>query len=51
MIWKLYEQKATAMAPPIASGQLMPSDSISRNAPTRAMNRYVAGRLPVSSRL
>ena len=46
IIWKLYEQNPMAMAPPMARSQSTPRDSISRKPPSRAMNRYVAGRFP-----
>ena len=39
IIWRLYEQNVTAMAPPMARIQFTPRLSISRKAPTREMKR------------
>ena len=39
------------MAPPRAMVQFTPSERNSRNAPSSAINRYVAGRFPTRSSL
>ena len=39
------------MAPPMARNLSIPSDNISRKAPSREMNSQVAGLFPVISRL
>ena len=47
MICRLYEQKATAMAPAAATIPLIPMESIRRNAPTMVRRRKLAGLLPI----